>query len=322
MASAARFRSGKSQRGSAPRRTRVSIFPATAAWSISVVPRPCSLGTSVHFCRRAWLGLSILTRPGRKPGARPMSRAPRTFPLRNAGRKVACGSSALITAATEIAGSADSAIEARPKMVTTEPSRSCCASGSPLVSKSVRVFAASPAWQRIECWAYDSLPVAVGPIWTTLVRPLVAAPRRRRCNIASSSLRSGPTISTVSASHASAIVAGGSPKTSSAGRPSSSCASMLSVPITERAIFDQAYASSLVNRDPPMMPTPCGPAWPMASAAAASAEPQSVPSNCLWLSWSRTSGMVRRSSLLTASKLNRPLSHSQPWFTDSTSTPR
>ena len=36
---------------------------------------------------------------------------------------------------------------------------------------------------------------------------------------------------------------------------------------------------------------------------------------------SRMSGVSKRSPLFTASKLNRPRSHSQPWFTGSLSTP-
>lgn len=54
--------------------------------------------------------------------------------------------------------------------------------------------------------------------------------------------------------------------------------------MTERASFDQAYASSLVRRDPPMMATEPGPDVSMlvriAVAAALSAAPHEVPTSC------------------------------------------
>ena len=242
----------------------------------------------------------MVVRPGRIPGASPISNAPRTLPRLSAGRNVAWGSRSQITDATSKDGVADSAIDARPTTATTDPSRSCLPSGSSPSKRASRVLAASPDRQRMERCAYAPAPVAVGPISMTLVLPLVAT-RSRRCRIASSSLRSGPTIRTVSASHASLIVAGGRPNTTSAGMPSPNWASTLSVPTTVRANFAQTYASSLVSCDPPIIPTRSGPASCMAWAAWANAEPQSVPSNWCWSCLSRISGVVRRSSLLTAS---------------------
>src|SRR5438309_65964 len=59
------------------------------------------------------------------------------------------------------------------------------------------------------------------------------------------------------------------------------------------------------------------PASPWAAAASASSQETSTSS-----SPRRTRGWVTRSSLLTASKSKRPLSHSHVWFTGSESTPR
>ena len=59
------------------------------------------------------------------------------------------------------------------------------------------------------------------------------------------------------------------------------------------------------------------PARPSATVARASDHDASTSSSPL-----RTSGAVSRSSLLTASKSNRPLSHIQLWLTGSLSMPR
>ncbi len=72
-----------------------------------------------------------------------------------------------------------------------------------------------------------------------------------------------------------------------------------------------------------MTPTASGPpsdraaASPSAAAARASFHVLGTSSPS-----TRTSGRVRRSSSLTASNANRPLSHSHPWLTGSESMPR
>ena len=98
---------------------------------------------------------------------------------------------------------------------------------------------------------------------------------------------------------------------------------MLSEPIRPLVSLTHAYWLSLVSRAPPMTAKPSGPLrsrpWRMAVAARRRASFQvavlSVSPS------SRTSGSPRRSSLLIASKSNRPLSHIQPQLTASLSTP-
>ena len=79
----------------------------------------------------------------------------------------------------------------------------------------------------------------------------------------------------------------------------------------------------MVNRAPPMTPTPPGPLsfWvavrsPSATTSRASYQDTLTSSPAL-----RTIGSVNRFSLLTDSKANRPLSHSHPWLTGSESMP-
>ena len=118
--------------------------------------------------------------------------------------------------------------------------------------------------------------------------------------------------------HTSSIVAAGSETTVSAGRPSPSWQSTLSVPMTPLASFAHAYAASLVRRAPPSTPMAPGSAFESASPAAAKASDHDAPISSSRL---RTSGSSSRSSCSIASKENRPLSHSQPQLTGSMSTP-
>ena len=147
-----------------------------------------------------------------------------------------------------------------------------------------------------------------------------AASRNRRYSTGNSSFRSGASKITVADAHVSAIVACGSANTS-AGNPSPSCASRAVMPRVS-ANFAHAYASSLVPRDPPMMPTASGPLSfntvrrirPAASSAFDHVVSASAPSL-------RINGACTRFLELTDSKLKRPRSHSQPQLTDSMSTP-
>ncbi len=160
---------------------------------------------------------------------------------------------------------------------------------------------------------------------TTLTPDRRTASRRRRKRIGSSSLGSGPRSSTVPpAVQASSIVARGSPNTASAGSPSPIWASTLSEPITPLASLTQAYAASLVRRAPPSTAKPSGPLRSTPARIAAAARLMASPQveGLRMRPSSRTSGPPRRSSLLTASKSKRPLSHIQPQLTASTSTPR
>ena len=150
IASAARLRSGKSDKGSAPIKIRVSRSPDAAARSISVVLSPLDVGTVFQFSDSADVGWLRRVLPGRMPGASPISSAPRTLPRRNAGRNVACGSSARIVAANDKVGSSDSANDARPMTTTSEPSLSCLAKGSSLPRSSSKTLAVSPGAQRID----------------------------------------------------------------------------------------------------------------------------------------------------------------------------
>jgi len=164
--------------------------------------------------------------------------------------------------------------------------------------------------------------MSVAPSWTT-------AWRRRRYSEPSSSLGSPPINTMVPPlAHASAIVVRGNAQTMSAGRPSPSWASTLSVPSTDLASLVQAYWASFVSRAPPMMPTAAGPASCSASVTRESASDQLEPTSSLPSASAlprpspRTKGAVTRASLMVASKLKRSRSASQPQFTASESTPR
>src|SRR5665213_2640511 len=76
-------------------------------------------------------------------------------------------------------------------------------------------------------------------------------------------------------------------------------------------------------RAPPMTPTPPGPPLFLIAARRPSATTSSASYHDTVTSSPdlRTLGSVRRSSLFTDSKANRPLSHNQPWFTGSESMP-
>ena len=54
---------------------------------MSAVSSPAAVGTDPQAAVKRSRPASRLTRPGRMPGARPMSRAPKTLPRRSAGRK-------------------------------------------------------------------------------------------------------------------------------------------------------------------------------------------------------------------------------------------
>ncbi len=177
---------------------------------------------------------------------------------------------------------------------------------------------------RTERQASDVSPVATGPISMSRDRLRTTLSRRRRWRTGSSSLRSGPTTITVGAAAVLSIVALGRSRIS-AGSPSPSCASRCSMP-TASASRAHAKASSLVPRAPPSRATRfTRPASivvrsALATAARATVHEVSVRPD----SWDspRTSGVVTRSGELTASKLNRPRSHSHPQLTASLSTPR
>ena len=158
---------------------------------------------------------------------------------------------------------------------------------------------------------------------------------RRKNSTGSSSRRSPARRITVQASAASFMVARGSPSTWRASSPSSSCASIESVPRTPLKRVAHAKAPSLVSCAPPMAPTPSGPlfiASLRSSAVVESASPQLTATSSPPF---RTKGSLRRrrgstisrssfpsSGPLTPSKPKRPLSHNQLWFTGSASIPR
>ena len=76
---------------------------------MSAVERPAAAGTEPQAAVKRSRPASRLTRPGRMPGASPMSSAPNTLPRRRAGRKVALGSAAASTRTASAATSPDSA---------------------------------------------------------------------------------------------------------------------------------------------------------------------------------------------------------------------
>ncbi len=105
-ARSARSRSGKSDSGSAPRRTSTSRVPSAAAVRMPVASSPGSLGTT--FQRPLNQSRPDVERdtPGSTPGARPMSSAPLTLPRRSTGRNVVSGrlASSVAQASTTAAG--------------------------------------------------------------------------------------------------------------------------------------------------------------------------------------------------------------------------
>ena len=214
--------SGKSVNGSAPTKNSTSIWPPAAAARIHAASRPPSFGISPHRSVTASAASARRVRPGSRPGARPMSSAPRTFPRRAATKNVAWGACDLTTEATSATAWDDSATDERPSTTTTDPDASSSASGSSPSSSSRSVDAASPPRQRSLRAACGLRPVATGDTSTKRVVPARAAPRRRRCSTGSSSRRSPHTSSVVSAVQASSMVAAGRPSASSGGTPSPS----------------------------------------------------------------------------------------------------
>ncbi|CAB4987389.1 unannotated protein [freshwater metagenome] len=115
-------RSGKSLTMSAPTRISAPIRPSDAALKMPAVSSPASLGALPHAASKRSAPALSVTRPGRKPGARPRSIAPRTFPRRSAMRKRVFGMSRIIAAAATV-GSADVATSERPRTTTMGPVR-------------------------------------------------------------------------------------------------------------------------------------------------------------------------------------------------------
>ncbi len=76
---------------------------------MSAVDRPVLAGTEPQAVVKRWRPASRLIRPGSSPGARPMSRAPKTLPRRSAGRNLAFGRAAARTRTASAATSPDSA---------------------------------------------------------------------------------------------------------------------------------------------------------------------------------------------------------------------
>ena len=112
-------RSAKSASGSAPSRISTRREPSAAAASMAAVSNPRVAGNctgpaslahpSLNHCRPA----SSSTRPGNRPGVKPMSRAPMMLPRVSAGRKRAPASASRWAASTSTAGSSLS--EVRPR---------------------------------------------------------------------------------------------------------------------------------------------------------------------------------------------------------------
>ena len=104
---------------------RPALSPAMDA-RMAAVSSPAAAGTLPQAAVNHSRPDSRSTRPGRSPGASPMSSAPKTLPLRSAGRKVALGSACARTRAASATTSPDSAYDGRPSTMTT-PSPSGCA---------------------------------------------------------------------------------------------------------------------------------------------------------------------------------------------------
>ena len=76
---------------------------------MSAVESPVPAGTEPQAAVKRSRPASRLTRPGSRPGASPMSRAPNTLPRRSAGRNVALGRAAARLRTASAATSPDSA---------------------------------------------------------------------------------------------------------------------------------------------------------------------------------------------------------------------
>ena len=117
----AKSASGKSARGSAPRRTSTSMRPSAAARRMPSVSRPSATGSAGQISEYHSRASSRVTRPGRRPGARPMSRAPRTLERRSAERKVVSGRAARTVDAAATVTLEASANDARPRTTVIGP---------------------------------------------------------------------------------------------------------------------------------------------------------------------------------------------------------
>ena len=200
------------------------------------------------------------TRPGRMPGARPMSRAPMDVGAAQGGKEArarpglgehGCGRRQL-RRPTRRARPTEHDDDAAPSGEdSSAPPRAARARSRRPSRHRVRRREVRPTRPR----ASDTLsPGGSGArrprhprarsaraSSSTICRPsLAAAARSRRCRTGRSSRRSPASTTTALALQASSIVARGSEQTSSAGRPSPSWASRLSVPMTLRASLDQA----------------------------------------------------------------------------------
>ena len=253
----AKSASGKSERGSAPRRTRTSMRPSAAARRMPSVSRPSVTGSAGQISEYHSRASSRVTRPGSSPGARPMSRAPRTLERRSAERNVVSGRAARTADAAATVTLADSANDARPRTTVIGPvaafrrlrAASRSAMEIPAISRSIAAeptsaattSAVSPGRGWIDAFVSEVRPDDRGETSTSVTRSSTAACRSRRKRTGSSSFTSGPRSSTVPpGAHTSSMVAAGRPRTAWAGRPSPSCASTLSVARTPLKSFDQA----------------------------------------------------------------------------------
>ena len=196
----------------------------------------------------------------------------------------------------------------------TVPSRRASA------SVALMTRAAPPGSYRTLFHANVVSPDSIGENSRIRLRRFSAASRSRRYSTGSSSLRSGPSSTIVDALAASSMVARSSPSTAG-GNPSPSWASRRSIP-TASASLAHAYRVLVGAAGPPRSPIAAGPPASSASRTNAAATP-SAPFHDVSAKTDspRTSGAPRRSAELTASKSNRPRSHSQPQLTGSESTP-
>ncbi len=187
---------------------------------------------------------SSVTRPGRKPGVRPSSSAPRTLPRRSAERKRTRSPIASSSAAAATVASADSATEGRPRMTTIGPPalglsafgpslarRSSAAAsicGSPVTAPPIAfaslwaAVACSPGVMRMVASQYRLSPWSRAEMSTSGTPRSSAARFTRSESTGSSSFRSGPSSTMPEACSRSPMVAPGRPSTTSAGSPSPS----------------------------------------------------------------------------------------------------
>ena len=124
------------------------------------------------------------TRPGRMPGARPMSRAPCTLPRRRAGRKRASGSALASTPAASATLSAVSASDARPSTITTDSAAASSSAAAPM--SAAETPPAPSSGTRVAARARATVAASPGRYWSRtaacLLRPVA-------CGVSSISLR-------------------------------------------------------------------------------------------------------------------------------------